>query len=76
MPRSLNERMEKRALSHGSLTGQQPSRPTGQDSSPPSPLKTRLAEAASAATDAAGIALHKEKMLKAHGDYEAAREGK
>jgi hypothetical protein len=53
MPRSLNERMEKRALAHGSSTGQQPSRPTGQDSSPtPSPLKARLTEAAGAAIDA------------------------
>ena len=53
MPRSLNERMEKRALAHGSSTGQQPSKPTGQDSSPtPSPLKVRLTEAAGAAIDA------------------------
>ena len=45
--------MEKRALAHGSSTGQQPSRPTGQDSSPtPSPLKARLTEAAGAAIDA------------------------
>src|ERR1039458_4497166 len=52
MPRSLNERMEKRALAHGSSTGQQPSSPTAQVSSPPSPLKVRLTEAAGAAIDA------------------------